>query len=149
MRGLIRNAMTLTAFAVGMTCAGIAQSTTTTTNSGHTDLRASVDPPATPATATPNGGTDATHPPAGEAKPELQPTVTQEIEALKGRIDELENEVKEEKARALADSTDTAAIKAAEKELVAGNGSAALSSATSLSPVVHAVVPGESSSLQA
>jgi hypothetical protein len=109
---------------------------------------ASVDPPASPAAVT-----DATHPASSAAQPEIQPTVAQEIEALKGRIDELENEVKEEKARALADSADTAAMKAAEKELVAGNGSAALNSATGLSPSLHAAagpgVAGESSSLQA
>jgi hypothetical protein len=126
-----------------MTCACIAQSATT-----QPTQTASVDPPASPA-----AGTDATHPAPSAAQPELQPTVAQEIEALKGRIDELENEVKEEKARALADSADTAAIKAAEKDLVAGGGSAALNSAAGLSPSLHAAASpmalGESSSLQA
>jgi TolA-binding protein len=143
MKSIFRNAMTLTALTVGMTCACIAQSATT-----QPSLTARVDPPATS-----DAGTDATHTSSAAAKPELQPTVAQEIEALKSRIDQLENEVKEEKARALADSTDTAALKAAEKELVAGNGSAALNSATGVSPSLHAatrsVAPGESSSLQA
>jgi TolA-binding protein len=139
MRAIFLNAMTLTALAAGMTCACIAQSATT-----QPTQTASVDPPASPGV-----GVDATHPAPAAAQPELQPTVAQELEALKSRIDELENEVKEEKARALADSADTAAIKAAEKELVAGNGSAALNSATGLSPALRAAAPGESSSLQA
>jgi hypothetical protein len=142
---LFRNAMTLTAFAVGMNCACMAQSAT-----AQPTQTASVEPPASPAAGTPAAGTDATHPAPAAAQPELQPTVAQELEALKSRIDELENEVKEEKARALADSADTAAIKAAEKELVAGNGSAALNSATGLSPALRAAARlGESSSLQA
>jgi TolA-binding protein len=143
MKSIFRNAMTLTALTFGMTCACMAQSATT-----QPSLTARVDPPATS-----GAGTDATHASSAAAKPELQPTVAQEIEALKSRIDQLENEVKEEKARALADSSDTAALKAAEKELVAGNGSAALNSATGVSPSLHAATrsaaPGESSSLQA
>ena len=111
MKGLLRNAMTLTAFAVGMTCLCLAQSAAPDAN-----LTASVDPPAAATPATPGGGTDATSTSSTAPKPELQPTVAQELEALKNRIDQLENEVKEEKARALADSADTAAIKAAEKE---------------------------------
>jgi hypothetical protein len=122
MRGILRNAMTLTVVAFGLTCLSAAQSATSGSNPSNSNLTASVDPPATP-----NGGTDASNASSSTAKPELQPTVTQEIEALKSRIDELETEVKEEKARALADSSDTAAIKAAEKELVAGNGGAGLS----------------------
>ena len=142
MRRFFRNAMTLTALTVGMTYACVAQSATT-----QLSLTASVDPPATS-----DAKTDATHASSGAAQPELQPTIAQEIEALKSRIDELEKEVAEEKARALADSADTA-IKAAEKELVAGTGSAALNSATGVSRSLHAatrpVAPGESSSLQA
>ncbi|MGO8933967.1 MAG: outer membrane beta-barrel protein [Terracidiphilus sp.] len=144
MKRIFWNAMTLTALAVGMTCACLAQSATPAAN-----LTASVDPPAaaTPATSTPaapNGGADATHATPSADKQELQPTVSQEIEALKGRIDQLENEVKEEKARALADSADTAAIKAAEKELVAGDGSVALNAAkpaTGVLPTMQAAAP--------
>src|SRR3984957_4970807 len=124
MRRLLRNAMTLSAFTVGMTCACMAQSATT-----QPVQSASVDPPASPATGSPAAGTDATHPASNAAQPEIQPTVTQEIDALKSRIDQLENEGKEEKARALADSSDTAAMKAAEKDLVAGDGSAMLNAA--------------------
>ena len=84
MKSIFRNAMTLTALTVGMTCACIAQSATT-----QPSLTARVDPPATS-----DAGTDATHTSSAAAKPELQPTVAQEIEALKSRIDQLENEVK-------------------------------------------------------
>jgi len=143
MRGIFGNAMTLTALAVGMTCVCLAQSATPDAN-----LTASVDPPAaatpaTPAPATPGGGADATSTSSTAPKPDLQPTVAQELEALKNRIDQLENEVKEEKARALADSADTAAIKAAEKELVAGNGGAGLNVArpAGVSPLLQAAAP--------
>jgi hypothetical protein len=138
MRGIFGNAMTLTALAVGMTCVCLAQSATPDAN-----LTASVDPPAAATPATPGGGTEATSTSSTAPKPELQPTVAQELEALKSRIDQLENEVKEEKARALADSADTAAIKAAEKELVAGNGGAGLNTArpAGMSPLLQAAAP--------
>ncbi|MGB8029161.1 MAG: outer membrane beta-barrel protein [Terracidiphilus sp.] len=132
MRGFFRNAMTLTALAVGMTCACMAQSATS-------NMTARVDPPATP-----GGTTDATHTSSSAANPELQPTVIQEIEALKSRIEQLEKEVAEEKAQTLADSTDTTALKAAEKELVAGNGNAVLNStkpAPNVSPSLQAAAP--------
>src|SRR3984957_5563576 len=136
MRRLLRNAMTLSAFTVGMTCACMAQSATT-----QPVQSASVEPPASPATGTPAPGTDATHPASNAAQPELQPTVAQELDALKSRIDQLENEVKEEKARALADSSDTAAMKAAEKELVAGDGSAMAKPGVGISPSLQAAAP--------
>jgi hypothetical protein len=126
-----------------MTCACLAQSATPDAN-----LTATVDPPAaaTPAPstpATPNGGADATHATPSADKQDLQPTVSQEIDVLKTRIDQLENEVKEEKARALADSSDTAAIKAAEKELIAGDGGAGLSAMkpAGVSPTMQAAAP--------
>jgi TolA-binding protein len=136
MRRLLRNAMTLSAFTVGMTCACMAQSATT-----QPVQSASVDPPASPATGTPAAATDATHPASNAAQPELQPTVAQELDALKSRIDQLENEVKEEKARALADSSDTAAMKAAEKELVAGDGGAMSKPGAGVSPSLQAAAP--------
>lgn len=120
MRIIFWKAMTLTAFAVGMTCASFAQSAPS--QPGDT---ARVEPPATP-----NPGGDTTHGSASAAQPELQPTVTQEIEALKSRIDQLENEVKEQNARALADSEETSELKTAEKELVGSNVNPA--------PVLHA-----------
>jgi hypothetical protein len=122
----------------------MAQSATSDSNPSSTNLTASVDPPAAATPATPNGGADATHATSSADKQELQPTVAQEIEALKSRIDQLENEVKEERARALADSADTAAIKAAEKELVAGNGGVGLNAtrpAAGVSPSLQAAAP--------
>lgn len=142
MRNLLWKALTLTALAVGMTC--ICEAQTTGSQPGET---ARADPPAAPEPSRD------THASPSAAQPDLQQTVTQEIKALKARIDQLENEVKAEKTRALADSEDTAALKAAEKEVVAGNGSAALNPATGVSASFHGatgpVAPGESSSLQA
>jgi hypothetical protein len=54
----------------------------------------------------------------GEA---LKPTVEQEIEALKNRISQLENEVRQARAGVLNDSNDAATLKAAEKDLIAGS----------------------------
>ena len=57
---------------------------------------------------------------------ELKPTVEQEIEALKQRINQLENEVRQARTEKLEDGTsDAAALKTATKQLVAGNGSGA------------------------
>ena len=57
-------------------------------------------------------------------KEELKPTVEQELETLKQRINQLENEVREARAAKLGDGTsDAAALKAATTQLVAGNGS--------------------------
>jgi hypothetical protein len=136
MRGLFWNAMTLTALAVGMNCACMAQTAAT-----QPTQTASVDPPASPAAGSPAVGTDATHPASNAAQPEIQPTVSQELDALKSRIDQLEDEVKAEKARALADSSDTAAMKAAEKELVAGDGSAMSKPGVGMSPSLQAAAP--------
>jgi hypothetical protein len=111
MRNIFRKAMTLTALAVGITCAGYAQDA-----ASHPGETARVEPPAAP-----GPGGDATRASSNAGQPQLQPTVTQEIEALKSRIDQLENEVKEQNARALADSEETSELKAAEKELVGSN----------------------------
>ena len=94
MKIILWKAMTLTALAVGMTCAGFAQSAAS--RPGDT---ARMEPPATP-----DPSADTTGGSASAAQPDLQPTVTQEIEALKSRIDQLEREVAEEKAQAQADS---------------------------------------------
>jgi hypothetical protein len=64
------------------------------------------------------------------AKQELKPTVEQEIEALKNRIGELENEVRQARAGSLADSNDAVKLKAAEKQLLTGNASAAPASSS-------------------
>ncbi len=126
MRRIPWNAMTLAALAVGITCACTAQ--TATSQSGQT---ARVEPPSTPDT-----GRNNAHAPTGAAQPELQPTVEQEIDALKSRIEELEKVVNEQKARALADSEDTAALKAAEKEMTGTN----IKAAPTVSAVTSATV---------
>ena len=135
MRGIFWNAMALTALAVGMTCACMAQ--TAANGPAKPDMTARVDPPAKSDTAVAATGTS-----SSTAKSEIQPTVAQEIETLKNRIEQLEGEVKEEKARALADSPDTAAIKAGEKELLARAASPAVLATGSIGA-------GGSSSLQA
>ena len=117
MRIVIWKAMTLAAIAAAMTCVGMAQ--VAATASTQSDLTAKSDPPSPPDAIT-------AHSAGATAKPQLQPTVAEEIEALKSRIDQLETQVKEARAAALADSNDTAALKAAEKEMLAGNGTAAL-----------------------
>src|SRR5271166_3517118 len=115
MRKLFPLAMTIT-FIFGASCAVKAQSAPT--NTASPQLVASAEPGA-------HSGADVNKTGSGTAaQPDLQSTVTQEIEALKARIEQLETEVKEDHERALADSADTAALKAAEKELVAGNGGA-------------------------
>ena len=110
MRSLLCKAMTLT-LSIGMTC--VCQAQTATSQSAET---ARVEP-----AAAKDASRDATNASSGAEPTDLQPTVTQEIEALKSRLEQLENEVKAEKARALSDSEDTAALKAAEKQSIAGN----------------------------
>ena len=104
MRIELWKAMTLAVIAAGITCTGKAQVAATTPT--QTELTAKSDPPPAPDTAAASATTAA-------AKPQLQPTVAEEIEALKSRIDQLENQVKVAKAAALADSSDTAAMKSA------------------------------------
>jgi hypothetical protein len=58
---------------------------------------------------------------------ELKPTVEQEIEALKNRIGELENEVRQARAASPGDSNDAVTLKSAEKELLAGTGAPGVS----------------------
>ncbi len=120
MRGNLRNTVTLAALTVSMACAAQAQSNAP--NPPQPDLTAHVEPQ-------PPGTDKGTAPPAASSisKQELKPTVEQQIEALKNRIDELESEVKQAKAATLADSNDTAALKAAEKALVAGSGAVSTS----------------------
>ena len=133
MRTLWR-AIALTALAVGMTCMCEAQ--VAASDTGET---ARADPPAAP-----NASGDTTQVSTGAKQPELQPTVTQEIEALKSRIEQLEIEVKAERARSLADSEDVSALKAAEKGLIAGNGSAwqsAAEPAASTTPSLQTAAP--------
>jgi hypothetical protein len=53
---------------------------------------------------------------------EPKPTVEQEIEALKLRVSQLEDELRAQRAATSANTDDAAKLNAAEKELVAGNG---------------------------
>lgn len=69
---------------------------------------------------------------------QLKPTVEEEIEALQKKLVELENQVKADRAVMLADSADTAALKAAEKTLVAGNGAATPNSPKDAGPGANA-----------
>ena len=115
MRIVLWKATTLAVIAAGICCACTAQVAATAPS--QTELTAKSDPPSAPDATTTHAATTA-------AKPQLQPTVEEEIEALKSRIDQLENQVREAKAASLADSNDTAAMRAAEKELLAGNGTA-------------------------
>jgi hypothetical protein len=137
MRKFFWNAMTLTAIAVGMTCTGTGQ--TTTNGQG---LQARVDPPPTS-----DPSLNTAHTTSDPAKSQPQPTVAQDIETLKARIEQLELEVKAQQVHILADTDDAAALKAAEKELIAGNGSPALSSAKpkNISPELQ-VAPAAASS---
>src|ERR1700738_545210 len=92
---------------------------------------AQVEPPAAPdakaAKATSSAKTDK----------DIQPTVEQQLKAMQDRITELETEVKAQKAAALADSKDTTALKAAEKELVAGAAVPDAHSSSSTSPAAQ------------
>ncbi len=143
MKSIAWKALTLAAFAVGVTSLSVAQSAAP--NPIVTDFTSRVEPPHTADKApVPPASTKTNEPAATPAatKQELKPTVEQEIEALKNRIDQLENEVKVAKTAALADSSDTAALKAAEKALVAGSG--AVPASTGVTPT--SATPGFSSS---
>jgi hypothetical protein len=121
MKLVLWKAMTLAVITAGISCAGTAQ--VAATAPGQTELTAKSDPPPAPAVA-PAADTSTEHASAASAKPDLQPTVDQKIEALENRIEQLESQVKEAHAAALADSADTAALKAAEKELIGVNAAA-------------------------
>jgi hypothetical protein len=130
MKKLIWNAVTLAVLAAATICPGLAQA------GGATPAQpaqvAASDPP-------PADGTTTSRP-ATKATPSESP-LEQEVQVLKARIDQLEKEVKDQHAATVEGSGDAAQLTAAEKELIAGNGSAVLSSARP--------VAGMSSSLQA
>ncbi len=127
--------MTLAVFSVGTSV--LSQAQTSASSHAPPDLAGRVEQPSP---AADKGSIPATA--SSTAKQELKPTVEQEIEALKSRIDQLESEVKQAKVVALADSNDTAALKAAEKSLVAGSG--AVPASTGITPA--STTPGFSSS---
>jgi hypothetical protein len=140
MRNAFWNAMTLAAIAAGSACSCFAQ-TTAANQPAPTQVAESDPPPAPDAKATTATGT-----PASTAQSETQLTVQQEISILKSsnarleeRIEQLESDIK---AAAMADTAETAALKAGEKELLTG----------AVNPSIHAagaVTTGQSSSLQA
>lgn len=107
--------MTLAVLAAGMDCAA----QTGTATPAQSNFVASADPPPAPASASDTGSAQTS---SVSASPAAQPTVDQKIDMLMNRIEQLENEVKLARAAALADSNDTAAMKEAEKEMLAGNG---------------------------
>jgi hypothetical protein len=123
--------MTLAAIAAATACIGWAQ--TSPASAPQPALLAASNPPGA-ATA------DTTSHPTAVTPPAASP-LEQEVAILKARIDQLEKEVKDQGAAFAEGSSDAAQLTAAEKELVAGNGSAALSS---VRPTA-----GTSSSLQA
>src|SRR5580704_14565742 len=116
MRTFIWKAMTLAAIAATTTYIGSAQANPA--SASQPALLAASNPPG-PAAADTTTHSTAVTPPA--------PTpLEQEVEILKARIDQLEKEV--EHTATAEGSSDAARLTAAEKELVAGNGSAVLSS---------------------
>ena len=118
MRGCIWNAMTLVALAAGMTCAALGQSSPAAPT--QTEQVAHSDPPAATDT-TKTAGKASTDSSATE--PRL--TVDQEIDLLKARITELEQQVKHDRSEAEQSRSDAAALTAAERDLV-GNKPAAM-----------------------
>jgi hypothetical protein len=129
MRKLLWKAVTLAVIAATTSCIGSAQANPA--SAPQPTVLAASNPPGPAAADTTNHSTAAT-PPAPSP-------LEQEVEVLKARIDQLEKEV--EHTATAESSSDAARLTAAEKELVAGNGSAVLSS---VRPAA-----GTSSSLQA
>src|SRR5580698_5177161 len=122
MRRVFWKAMTLAAIAAAIACIGSAQ--TNPASVPQQSLLAASDPSGGAAADT------ATHP-AATAPPAASP-LEQEVEVLKARIDQLEQEVKDQRAATSEANSDASALNAAEKELVGANQSLAL----------HAAAPG-------
>ena len=112
MRNTFWNAVTLAIITIG--AAGVCTAQSANTNNTAPQMTARIEPPGASATAGDNSASA-----SAATQPQLQPSVSDEIDALKKKIDQLESEVQAEKARALADSADTAALKSAEKQLLA------------------------------
>jgi hypothetical protein len=123
MRSSIWNAMTLAALTAGMSCTAAAQNTQATP--AQTELVAHSDPPAVADTKGTAGkaSTDST-----AAEPRL--TVDQEIDLLKARIAELEQQVKHDRADAEQSRSDAAALEAAEHALIGSTPTAMMKAAT-------------------
>jgi putative OmpL-like beta-barrel porin-2 len=120
MRKIFWKAMTLAAIAAITACIGSAQ--TNSTSEPQPPLLAASDPPGPSAADTASHSTAATSP--------AESPLEQEIEVLKARIDQLEKEVKDQRAATAEGGSDAAALTAAEKELVGANQSLALHAAT-------------------
>lgn len=115
MRNAFWRVITLTVLTVSMPLFNVAQSSES--QQTRPDQSAKMDSPAAP------DKTNVSAAPPAAARPELKPTVEQELEALKSRISELENEVRQARAEKVVDSdTNAAALKTATKEMLAGNG---------------------------
>jgi TolA-binding protein len=99
--------LVLTAVSTGWSQAGTAEQA----QSAH------LDPPAAPNSKT----AQATGP--AKTDKDIQPTVEEQLKAMQNRITELEHEIQAQKTESLADSKDTAALKAATKELVEASAS--------------------------
>ena len=140
MRRVLWNAMTLAAIAAATACIGWAQ--TNPASAPQPALLAASNPPGSAAADTTSHSTAVTPPAASPLE--------QEVAILKARIDQLEKEVKDQGAAIAEGSSDAAQLTAAEKQLIAGNGSAVLSSvrpaagtSSSLQAVAPAVAPAE------
>ena len=129
MTNTLRKAMTLSLLIGCVPISGFAQKAATSSSESRMN------------DSTPAADKGATPPSATAPKPELKPTVEQQIEALQNRIDELQSALKTVRASALAD-TDAKALTAGEKSLVAGSGAA-----TSSAPAPNAVSTPSGSSV--
>ena len=112
-------------------------------NPAPSDLAARADSPSTPMPDTASAS-------PAQASAGQQAQIAEALEALKAqnarlesRIEQLETELHEQRAMILADSQDTAALKSAEKALLAGNG------ATALRAVLGAAAAGQTAPAEA
>ena len=119
MRSCIWNAMTIAALTAAMSCAAVAQNNPATP--AQATLVAHSDPPAA-------ADTKATAPKTSTSSTEAQPhlTVDQEIDLLKTRLAELEQQVKQEHDATEQSRTDAAAMEAAEHALIGNSPAAAM-----------------------
>ncbi len=108
--------------AAAMPCACAAQ----------TNSAAKADPPAS--VSAPENTTAPANP-ALAPQSDFELSVERQIDALKARIGQLEDQVKQERAERLQGAADAAALSAAEKELVAGDARPATASAASAAPI--------------
>ena len=131
------NCLTLTVILLFGSYVCLAQ--TAVTNQAPVMIAANPGAPPAPGGAAASNAPDATSRGVQGMAAQQQLSVGDEIQALKNRIDDLEKEVKVEKARALADSDATAELKAAEKQLLAATGA----------PMPHVADPGQAVSSMA